>query len=180
MIPLNREPYATGTGSHQWNGRGGWLFVLFSFSLALALAIMPLPSWALVYRPEWVALVLIYWCLALPQRIGIAVGWGLGLLLDVLTDSLLGQHALALAVVAFLTLKLHRRIATVHVWQQSLIVFFLIATEQMLVLWVKGVTGHPPWSLSYFIPSLASMLFWPGIFALLRALGRNYVTAARK
>lgn len=180
MTPWNREPYATGAGDYQRNGQSGWLFVLFSFSLALALTIVPLPSWGLIYRPEWVALILIYWCLALPQRIGIAVGWSLGLLLDVLTDSLLGQHALALAVVAFLTLKLHRRISTMHVWQQSLIVFFLIAVEQMLVLWVKGIAGHPPWSLSYFLPSLTSMLLWPGIFALLRALDRNYAAATRK
>ena len=180
MIPWNREPYATGAGNYQQSGQSSWLFVLLSFSLALALTIVPLPSWGLIYRPEWVALILIYWCLALPQRIGIAVGWGLGLLLDVLTDSLLGQHALALAMVAFLTLKLHRRISTVQVWKQSLAVFFLIAVEQMLGLWVKGITGHSLWNLGYFFPSLTSMLLWPGIVALLHTLDRNYVAATHK
>lgn len=176
MNLLNREPYSPAASHHH---EGGWLIILCSLIVALALAIVPLPSWALVYRPEWVALVLIYWCLTEPRRVGIGMAWAAGLLLDVLTDSLLGQHALGLAVVAYLTLKLNRRIRTSMVWQQALTVLFLVAAEQMLVLWIKGITGHPPWSLTYFVPSLASMLVWPAIYALLRGLVRSYAAGAR-
>jgi rod shape-determining protein MreD len=172
MNLLNREPYGPAASHHE----GSWLIILFSFIVALALAITPLPSWALLYRPEWVALVLIYWCLTEPRRVGIATGWSAGLLLDVLTDSLLGQHALALALIAFLALNLNRRMRTSMIWQQALTVLFLVAAEQMLVLWIKGVTGHPPWSLSYFIPSLTSMLLWPVVYAILRGLQRSYAS----
>ena len=169
MNSLSRTPYGPAV-SHSDNG---WLIILLSFIAAWVLTIVPLPAWAQVYRPEWVALVLIYWCLNEPRRIGIAAGWGAGLLLDVLTDSLLGQHALALVLVAFLALKLNRQMHTTLVWQQALTVLFLIAAEQMLVLWIKGITGHPPWSLTYFLPSLTSMLLWPAVYAILRALLRG-------
>lgn len=175
MNLLNRQPYGPAASLPE----SSWLLILFSFIVALALAIVPLPAWALVYRPEWVALVLIYWCLTEPHRVGIAMAWAAGLLLDVLTDSLLGQHALALAVVAYLALKLNRRLRTSMVWQQALTVLLLIAVEQMLVLWIKGISGNPPWNLGYFIPSLTSMLFWPAVYALLRGLSRNSVANSR-
>ncbi|MEO5703148.1 MAG: rod shape-determining protein MreD [Gammaproteobacteria bacterium] len=175
MNLLNREPY----GSTAKHPGGDWLIILFSFIVALALAIIPLPSWALVYRPEWVAVVLIYWCLTEPRRVGIGMAWGAGLLLDVLTDSLLGQHALGLAVVAFLVLKLNRRMRTAMIWQQALTVLFLVAVEQMLVLWIKGVAGHPPWSLSYFVPSLTSMLAWPLVYFLLCSLLRSSAAGSK-
>lgn len=168
MNSLSRTPYGPAVGHSD-----GWLIILLSFIAAWVLTIVPLPAWAQVYRPEWVALVLIYWCLNEPRRIGIAAGWGAGLLLDVLTDSLLGQHALALALVAFLALKLNRQMRTTLVWQQALTVLFLIAAEQMLVLWIKGITGHPPWSLTYFLPSLTSMLLWPAVYAILRLIRRG-------
>jgi rod shape-determining protein MreD len=81
---------------------GGWVIVV-SFLLAFWLSEIPLPGGLDRFRPDWVAMVLIYWGMALPHRIGIGVGWGVGLLLDVGRGGLLGQHALALAVVAYLT-----------------------------------------------------------------------------
>ena len=68
-----------------------------SFVVSLMLTALPMPEWASLWRPAWVALVLIYWCMALPARSGVLVGWSVGLLLDVMTGTLLGQHALALA-----------------------------------------------------------------------------------
>ena len=52
-----------------------------------------------VWRPAWVALVLVYWCMAAPDQVGVVAGWTTGLLLDVMTGTLLGQHALGLSVV---------------------------------------------------------------------------------
>ena len=73
----------------------GGLTIALSFFVALILTIIPLPDWMASFRPEWVALTLIYWSMALPQRVGVGIGWGLGLALDVLKGALLGQHALA-------------------------------------------------------------------------------------
>lgn len=152
---------------------GGWAIAL-SFVAALMLTMLPLPDWAALFRPEWVAMVLIYWCLALPDRVGVGVGWSVGLLLDVVRGALLGQNALALALVAYLTLHLHRRIRIYPLWQQSLFVLLMVALNQMLVLWVKGVSGQPPDDWLYWLPSLTSMLFWPWAFLILRDLRRQY------
>lgn len=153
---------------------GGWI-IAFTFVVALMLTMLPLPDWAALYRPEWVAMVLIYWCLALPDRVGVGIGWSAGLLLDVVKGALLGQHALALALVAYLTLHLHQRVRVFPLWQQSLFVLLMVALNQLLVLWVKGIIGLQPGSWLYWLPSLTSMLLWPWVFLILRDLRRSFL-----
>ncbi|MCU7812927.1 MAG: rod shape-determining protein MreD, partial [Candidatus Thiodiazotropha sp. (ex Notomyrtea botanica)] len=87
------------------------------------LTLIPLPEWAQTFRPQWVALILIYWCMALPERVGVGLGFIFGLLLDVLTGTLLGQHALGLSVVAFVTIKLHLRVRVMPLRQQVFTIF---------------------------------------------------------
>ncbi len=153
--------------------RGGG-FIITSFLVALALTIVPLPDSLRLLRPEWISLVLIYWCMALPGRVGIGVGWFTGLLLDVSRDALLGQYALALAVVAFLTLHLHQRLRVFPLWQQALTVFVLVMLESLLVMWVKGLTGQAPAFWKMLLPAISSMLVWPPVYLLLRHLRRTY------
>ncbi|HIP52605.1 MAG TPA: rod shape-determining protein MreD, partial [Chromatiales bacterium] len=125
-------------------------------------------------RPQWATLSLIYWCLALPQRVGVFTGWALGIALDVLTGTLLGQHALGLAVVAYLALKLHQRIRVFPIWQQAAIVFVLLLVERLFSLWVMGAVHLPPPPLWYWVPPFIGMLLWPWIFAILRAVRQHY------
>lgn len=153
--------------------QGGWIIFL-SFTVALMLTILPLPDWIHIYRPEWTALVLIYWCMALPQRIGVGIGWLVGLLLDVLMGTLLGQHALGLAVIAFITLNLHQRIRVFPLWQQALTVLTLLTLYQLLLLWFDGMTAQPAKTWSYWLPSLVGMLLWPWCFTLLRDVRRRF------
>lgn len=152
---------------------GGWI-IIASFIIALMLTMMPLPDWAELLRPEWVTLVLIYWCMALPERIGVGIAWIVGLFLDVLHGAVIGQYAMALVVVALLTLKFHQRIRLYPIWQQALLVMIFILLQQLLVLWVKGIIGQSPGTWLYWLPSLTSMLFWPWIFLLLRDLRRHF------
>ncbi len=153
--------------------RRGWVIAV-TLLIALALAPLPLPETAARWWPDWVALTLIYWCLALPQRVGVGSAWLTGLLLDALTGTLLGQHALALGVVAYLTLKLHQRIRIFPRWQQALSVLLLLALNQLLQLWVYGITGHPTRGWAYWAPSLAGLLAWTPIYHGLRALRRSW------
>jgi len=153
--------------------RGGWIIML-TFIAALMLTILPLPDWAIMLRPEWVAMVLIYWCMALPGRVGVGVGWLSGLLLDVLGGTVLGQHALGLALVAFLTLKLYQRIRVFPVWQQSLSVFAFILANQIIVIWIMGIIGNSQYDWSYWLPSITSMLLWPWVFIFLRNTRRRF------
>ena len=105
------------------NGRGTWV-ILITFLVAMLLMILPLPEWARPFRPQWVTLTLVYWCIALPHRFGVGTGFSLGIVLDVLTGTLLGQHALGLSLVAFIAVQLHARIRVFPFWQQSLAVIW--------------------------------------------------------
>jgi rod shape-determining protein MreD len=151
----------------------GWV-IAATFAASLVLEIIPLPDWLAPFRPEWPAMVLIYWCLALPQRVGVGIGWSVGLTVDVLRGALLGQHALGYAVIAFLALKLHRQIRVFPIWQQALIVMVFIALHQLLVLWVLGMIGKSQGSFIYWLPTLSSALLWPWMFTGLRGVRRRF------
>ena len=145
-----------------------------SFVLALALTALPIPEWAALWRPAWVALVLVYWCMAVPARVGVVVGWFAGLLLDVLTGTLLGQHAFALALVAYITHKSYQQVRVFPPWQQAISVFGLVFVYQVLVLWVTGIQGNPVAASSYWASPLMSMVLWPWVFVVLRDVRRKY------
>ena len=148
--------------------------ILFTFAIAMALMIIPLPNWADAFRPAWVAMVLIYWCIALPSRVNIGLAWLIGLLVDIMVATLLGQHAIAFAVIAFLAVKLHQQIRVYPLWQQSLSVFTLIALGLLLNVWILGIIGQAPKSWLYWAPAITSALLWPWFYVLMRDLGRKF------
>ncbi len=157
----------------QQGRRGTWVIVL-TFVVALVAEVLPLPEWAQAFRPQWYTLALIYWCVALPQRVGVGTGWALGLVVDALTGTVLGQHALSLSLIAFLSVKLHLRIRVFPLWQQSLTVLTLLALERLLSLWIIGITGFPTPPLRYWTPALVSTLLWPWVFIVLRDVRRRF------
>lgn len=157
--------------------RAGYTAIALSFLVALMLTALPMPAWAALWRPAWVALVLIYWCMAAPSYTGVIMGWVLGLFLDVLTGTLLGQHALALAVVAFVAHRFRRQVRVLPIWQQSVSVFGLVFLYQALILWITGIQGLPVLASAYWSAPLVSMLLWPWIFIVLRDVRRRYQVA---
>jgi len=153
--------------------RHTWVIVA-SLAVALFLTILPLPTWGEELRPQLVALVLIYWNLALPDRVGVFWAWATGLVLDVTTGTVLGQHALSLSVMAWLAVELHKRIRVFPLVQQAVSVWILLLVERLLSMWVMGATGRPTPSLFYWAPTFVGMLVWPGVFMLLRNLRRRF------
>ncbi len=152
---------------------GGWA-ISISFLLAMMLAVLPLPDWLALGRPQWVGLVLIYWCMALPQRVGVGIGFIVGLAQDALLGSLLGQHALAFTVLAYLTTKLHQRIRVFPVWQQALSVLVLLLLVQLILFWSNGMIGRSPADWTYWLPALVGTLLWPWVFAAMREIRTNF------
>jgi len=150
--------------------------ILASFLLAMMLTSLPLPESVIIYRPDWLALVLIYWCMAIPGRIGIFTGWILGLTLDVMYGSLLGQNAMALSIIAYLVNVLHLRVRMFPLWQQSVMVFLLIIVHLAINAWVRGVSGQFNITWTYWMPALTSALIWPFLFIVLRDLRRQITT----
>lgn len=146
-----------------------WL-VLTTLVAALFLTMLPLPFWAEPYRPQWLALTLIFWCLTRPLSIGVFWGFGTGLVLDVMQGALLGQHALTLSLIAFLAVELSRRILAFPAWQQAISIWLMLLLERLINLWIMGASGYPTPSLVYWLPTLTSALLWPWLTALLQAL----------
>ena len=155
-------------------GPQGYAVILLSFVAAYVLAVMPFPLWALWARPEWVALTLIYWTIALPHRVGIVTGLLLGVGLDVLEGAVIGQNAFALTVVALLSFILYQRLRVYSLIQQSAVVFVLVGINQLVCQWVQNLEGAGARSLLFLLPAFSSALLWPVVLHVLRGLRRYY------
>jgi rod shape-determining protein MreD len=152
---------------------GGWVIVL-TFVVALLLTLLPMPAWATPYRPEWTLLVLIYWIIALPHRVGLGSAWLLGLFMDTIRGTLLGEHALAFSLVAYVCLKLYRYFRVYPLWQQSLGILLLVSASHLLRFWVRSIVSTTPGQWHLFSSAFASMLLWPWLFIIMRDLRRRF------
>ena len=149
-----------------------------TFFLALVLSLVALPEGTpelLGYlRPHWVALVLIYWVIALPQSVGLVTAWCVGITLDILLGTLTGQHALVLVVISAFALSLYQRMRMFSVWQQSAIVLGLMVLAETLFFWIESVAANARFNLWHFLPALISALIWPWVFLSLRFMRRRF------
>lgn len=134
---------------------------------ALALALVPVPGPVAWLAPPWVTLAVIYWVLMRPAQFGVISAWIVGLVLDVAQGSLLGQHALTLALVAWVVLRFHLQIRVFPLWQLTLTVLALLATEAFLNLWIDGVTGHASLGLARWGGVVSGAVLWPVVMALM-------------
>jgi rod shape-determining protein MreD len=152
----------------------GYIVILLTFLAAAVLSVVPLPPWLQWARPEWITLTLIYWCMALPHRVGIASGLLAGLGLDVLEGAVLGQHALALVVVALLALLLYQRLRVYSLWQQAGVVFILVGIVQLICQWIQKIEGASAVPPLFLLPAISSALLWPVVLLVLRGLRRYF------
>src|SRR2546428_1098781 len=113
--------------------------IIGSFALALFLNFLPWRDLRLV--PDFVALVLAFWCVRQPRLVGLGAGWMLGLLIDVGNGVLLGQHALAYSLLAFASITLSRRILWFALWGQALHVAALLLFAQGVAALVRLAAG---------------------------------------
>lgn len=134
----------------------------------MGLKILPLPDYLSRFNPDWVLLALIYWTLAMPEKIGVFTAWMVGVVVDVLTGRLLGQQALAYAIISYFSLKFHKRLRQYPVIQQSLFVFLCLLFSQMLTFWIENIYSITGFSLTFWLPVLSGTLFWPIVFSILR------------
>ena len=133
--------------------------IIGSFALALFLNYLPWPDLRLV--PDFVALVLAFWCVRQPRLVGLGVGWMLGLLTDAGNGVLLGQHALAYSLLAFLSVWLSRRILWFGPMLQSLHIALILLVTQAAVLVVRLAAGDafPGWPI--IVGPLFGAILWP-------------------
>jgi rod shape-determining protein MreD len=139
--------------------------IMGSFALALFLNFLPWPDMRVV--PDFVALVLAFWCVRQPRLVGIGIGWMIGLVSDAGNGVLLGQHALAYSLLAFLAIWLSRRILWFGAALQTLHVALLLLVCQGTALLVRLAAGDsfPGWAI--LVGPLVGALLWPAVTWLL-------------
>ena len=138
--------------------------------VALAIEIAPLPEVLQLFRPPFVAMVLIYWIMMWPQRIGLGIAFVAGIALDILHGQLLGQNAFSLTVVAFLTLRFHLQIRIFPLWQLTMTVFALLAMDALLRFLIEGIAGLPRTGYGNWTRVIIGTLIWPILMAILDTL----------
>jgi rod shape-determining protein MreD len=139
--------------------------IFTSFAIALLCNYLPWSNVALA--PDFVALVLTFWCVRQPRLVGLGAGWLLGVLMDVGNSVLLGQHALAYSLLAFGAITLSRRILWFSLTVQALHVAALLLLAQGVAAVVRLAAGaeFPGWSIA--VGPLVGAVLWPLVSALL-------------
>lgn len=148
--------------------------ILITLLIALMATITPMPISVDAFRPDWVLIVLVYWCLALPSKINIFTAWIMGFILDVLLGSVLGVHASAMALSIYIVVVNFQKIRNFSVWQQALIIGVLSAQYNLIVFWLQRFLSDVVFLSSYLYPVITTVILWPWIFLLLRRIRRNF------
>ena len=143
--------------------------LLFWGSLAMCylLQLMPLPQALLPFKPYWLALMLVYWALETPERIGLGLAFVLGLAGDAISGELLGEQALRLCILCFIVLRFRSRLRFFPMWQQSLAVFALLLNDRIVLLMIRACAGEPTPPAAFWLEPVSAMLAWPWLFLLL-------------
>ena len=144
--------------------------IYLSFFIVLVLTIFPMPLLLSVFRPSWLILIVVYWVLALPHKIGAIHACLLGFFIDILLGSTLGVHALLLALVAYFVTYHYQRIRNFNVAKTTLTVGMLVFFNQLFLYWIVSSTQDVVLHNYYYLPVLTSMLIWPWFFLLMRML----------
>lgn len=153
--------------------RGGIGRVLATALLALILTVVPLPNAVNWLRPDWLLIMVIYWSLVSPRIAGLMFAWLCGLLIDVTTGTVLGEHALAFLLVGFLTHRLQLRMRIFPIWQQAFTVLILLALYQFLLFWIDGITGQAITTWQRWAPAVIGAALWPIVIAVMDTLNRR-------
>lgn len=154
------------------NRHGSW-FIILTILLAMVMTLFPLPdSWQL-WRPSWLLLVLSFWTLMLPERVGLLWALLCGLLLDAILNTSLGLHGFALAITTFLFQFFYKRIRLFPLWKQGLFMAFVSAIYITTTFWLARLTGK---SIADFAwPAiLINGILWPWLYVLLKQLSHYF------
>ncbi len=144
----------------------GWGVPFLTVVAALMLSVFPLPGAVETFRPDWVAMVLLYWSLVAPHRQGLLTALVAGLALDTLTGALLGQHALALLVVVYLCQRFRLRIRAFPASQVALIAIVLLGLYEFLLFWIDGVAGRTVPLVERWAPVVSGTVLWLAVLVV--------------
>ena len=154
-----------------------WFAIILTLIVALILALLPLPEWTVWLRPAWVLMVLIYWAMTVPYLVSVGVAWVVGLMMDLIMGSLLGEHALAYTIVIYFVTRMYTRLRMYPMLQQGMSIFCFVLLYLFILYCIQGFIGELPSSHLYWLSSVTSMLLWPWLFVLMRDFRRWFKVA---
>ncbi len=142
-------------------------YILLSLIIALTLNLLPLQQEFLIFRPDFVAITLIYWCVNESHKMGMSIAFLMGLMMDAGNTSIFGQHALAYCIAVYLALILGRRLRIFNLMQQAPQVGLILFVMQAIIVLVAmaGGSNFPGWH--YFSATLSGILLWAPIAVLI-------------
>ena len=146
--------------------------VYLSLLVALLCQLFPWVGQGVIFRPDFMLVVILYWLLRSPNLCNVGTAWFAGLLVDLATGSLLGQHALSFSITAFIALSYQRRLVLFNMWQLVGYVAALLIFERVLMLLLKLFEGNENPGLSYFWPVITGLLLWQLMILLFGSLTR--------
>jgi rod shape-determining protein MreD len=146
--------------------------VYLTLLIALLCQLYPWVGQGTIFRPDFMLVVLLYWLLRAPQLCNVGTAWFAGLLVDLATGSLLGQHALSFTLVAFIGLSYQRRLVLFNPWQLLGYVSALLMIERVLMLLLKLFEGHENPGLPHFWPILTGLILWQVMILIFGGLTR--------
>ena len=144
--------------------------VVITLVVGLMLTIMPLSDSFETFRPDWLALLLIFWAMQLPRTWSVGSAWIVGIVLDVAYGTMLGQHALALCIIVFVTVRMHLLMRVFPLLQLTATVFALLALYQFILFWINGVSGVSSPAIAYWAPVLTGTALWPFLYMFLSGI----------
>ena len=149
-----------------------WVLSASSF-VGLVLTILPLPQAIFFYWPDWMALVVVYWSMSVPDRVGPWVGFTIGTLLEVLFVRNFGVLGLGLAILAFTVNRASQQLQMLSVWQQTIVVTLFVGGFKLLTGWLYGLINGFTITSEYWYSLLGCLVFWPFVSILLQEFRRS-------
>lgn len=147
--------------------------VYLTLLIALLCQLFPWTGQGIIFRPDFMLIVLIYWILRAPHLCNVGTAWMVGLIVDLATGSLFGQHALAFALTAYIALIYQRRLVLFSVWQLAGYVFGLLVFERIVILLLKLLAGNDAPGWHYFWPVVTGMMLWQLMRFIFGAITRS-------
>jgi len=135
--------------------------IVVTFAISLTFELVRLPDMLSLLRPEWLVLTVFFWTLRSPSMVGIAVGFSVGLLLDVVSGVYLGINALALSIVSYLAVGMHKRFKLYPLMQQSFVAFVVVLIHLLIVNTFTSLLSRGEAPVDLLLRSIFSGLVWP-------------------
>jgi len=149
--------------------RNPWLLPV-SVVAALLLGLLPLPAMLQPLRPYWLALVLVYWLIETPDRVGLGFAFLVGLCGDLAFGSVLGEQALRLVIMAFIIGRFRAQLRFFPLWQQALAVTGLLLNDRVVAAVLHLMLGEPQLPPSFWWGPVSGLVLWAPLYVLLDRL----------